>query len=138
MKIAIYPGSFNPWHGGHDDVLAKALKVFDRVVIAQGVNAEKKLSERTRLPMHIKVEYGERVVFAAFRQLLTQFVSELDEPPHAVIRGLRNGQDLEFEKAQQRWNEDLGIKIPTFYVISDREWEHVSSSAIRMVEAFKK
>lgn len=136
-KIAVYPGSFNPWHGGHDDVLDKALQVFDEVIIAQGVNPEKKLTDRARLPTTIKSDrHGKNIRFACYNTLLKDFLETVEV--HAIIKGIRNSQDMEYEKTQQRWNEDLGLKIPTFYVIADREWEHVSSSALRMLEKFKK
>lgn len=135
MKIAVYPGSFNPWHEGHDDILAKALEVFDEIIIAQGVNPDKKISERTRLPVAIKVKYGNRVTFAAFTTLLSEFVKSTEAI--AIVRGLRNSQDLEFERTQQYWNEDLGIKMPTVCFITDRKLTHISSTAIRTVKQFK-
>lgn len=61
------------------------------------------------------------------------------DKPHDVflIKDLRNGIDFEYEKSMLYWNEDLGLTIPTFYVISDRKLTHVSSSAIRGLEKFK-
>jgi pantetheine-phosphate adenylyltransferase len=147
MKVAIYPGSFNPWHEGHTDILLKALKVFDKVIVAQGINPQKG-------DTNFHAEDLERVVDKAlhghtgqvhvmtFFGLLANEVTRLNKqytnPICAVIRGLRNTQDLCGEQIQQYWNEDLGLKIPTVYLVADRKLVHISSSAIRAVEGFKK
>ncbi len=67
--------------------------------------------------------------------LLVDFVKDVGAS--AVIRGIRNGQDLEYERTQQYWNEDLGIRVPTVCFITDRKLVHISSSAIRAVEKVK-
>ena len=136
MKIAIYPGSFNPWHEGHTDVLSKACQVFDKVVIAQGINPEKELIDRNRIPTEVLAKFHPQVSTAAFKTLFADFLKGKDFC--AIIKGLRNIQDFEYEKIQQYWNEDLGQTIPTFYVISDRKLTHISSSAIRMIDKIKK
>lgn len=126
-KIAIYPGSFNPWHEGHEDILQKALEVFDMVVVLQGHNPKKPqvkdksfLLEATKSP---NVEAG------FFNGLLVDAIHSIK--PDAIIRGLRNGYDLEYEINLQYWNEDLGIKVPFVYFVTDRKYGHISSSAIR-------
>ena len=138
----VFPGSFDPWHAGHQDVLDKALNVFDNVIIAQGVNPDKKISERERLPPVLKVTYPGRVRFAAYTTTLVDFIKSMPEAT-AIIRGLRNGKDLENERSQQFWNEDLAKEIgynlpPTVYFITDRSLIHISSSAIRVADKLKK
>lgn len=149
MKVAIYPGSFNPLHQGHVDVIEKALQVFDKVIVAKGINPDK---DEFGL-----IEFSDATIEETLREinknhdkldcddydgLLKDYVEYkifhsdvLCE--YAIIKGLRNGQDLEYEKNQQYWNEDLGIEIPTFYIIADRKLCHISSSAIRAINEFK-
>jgi pantetheine-phosphate adenylyltransferase len=149
MKVAIYPGSFNPWHEGHTDILLKALKVFYKVIIARGRNPAKGdiygLTEERRLEEDLdKILNGHtgQISVTTYLGLLANEVDELNKrytnPIVAVIRGLRNASDLCGEQIQQYWNEDLGLKIPTVYLIADRKLVHMSSSAIRAVETFKK
>jgi pantetheine-phosphate adenylyltransferase len=135
MKIGFYPGSFNPWHDGHEDILEKALKLFDKIVILQLTNPEKGVAkEIDPAPSLMKrVE-----IYVRPNTFLTNVVGTYvlgrSKDEYAIIRGLRNGNDLEYEKVQQYWNEDLGMKIPTVYFVSDRKLLHISSSAIRMID----
>lgn len=136
MRIAVYPGSFNPWHDGHNDVLKKSLKVFDLVIIAVGQNPDKMVGSALAYQEVAKLfENDKRIGVMPFSGLLVDFVKEVGAV--AVVRGIRNGVDLEYERTQQYWNEDLGIKVPTVCFITDRKLTHISSSAIRMVDKLK-
>jgi pantetheine-phosphate adenylyltransferase len=134
MKIALFPGSFNPWHEGHEDVLNKALKTFDKVVIMRAVNPEKEPSGDMEFPQHLLV--GERVEVVEFRGLLRDFVS--GKHFDAVIKGIRNAEDFEYEKMQFYFNQDLGMETPMFYVIANRDMVHKSSTFIRALRKFRK
>jgi len=133
MKTAVYPGSFDPWHDAHRHILVKALRVFDKVYVARGINGNKPTSE---YPLPDLSEFGERVVVLTFDGLLADETKKLGVS--AVIRGLRNVFDFYEEKDNQYWHEDLGLEVPIFYIISDRNLSHISSKAVKIVERFKK
>lgn len=134
MKVGLYAGSFNPWHKGHEDILNKALEVFDRVVILQALNPLKLVS-----PMEINdkwfTQYGEKVETVQWFGLLKDYVSSNPEIT-ALVRGLRNSADFEYEKSMQYVNEALELKIPTVYFVCDKSLVHYSSSAIRQLQNF--
>ena len=137
MKTVIYPGSFSPWHEGHTDVVEKALQVFDHVIIAQGRNPSK---EQRNLDIHClpsHIANDKRIMVVSYENLLADFIKSINTPVHAVVKGLRNGRDLEYEQTQQFWNEKLGITIPTVYFVATGDLVYVSSSALRAIERFK-
>jgi len=149
-KVAIYPGSFNPWHDGHTDVLIKALHIFDEVVVALGVNPDKSTSAAfVGLENHLShivpcETHKLRVIsFSGFLvDEITSYNKNYQDKIQAIVRGLRHGKDLEDERLQQYWNEDLAKKAgtylpPTVYFVTDRNLVHISSSAIRTVDKIR-
>ena len=138
-SIGLYPGSFNPWHEGHADIVKKALKLFDRIIIAQGINPDKKGQNKLEKTWGVKGN----IVIDHFSGLLVDYIeycrSKMSSiwQVSAIIRGLRNGHDLQYEMNQQYWNEDLGLKIPVVYFITNRMFAHISSSAIRQINHFR-
>lgn len=139
MKIALYPGSFNPWHKGHLDIVSKARSIFDRIIICRMVNHAKSVwdPKSMREFASLPEQFPKDSIQCETRGgLLVDVVKELG--CHAVIRGLRNGHDLQYEMNLQYWNEDLGLKVPVVYFVTDRALSHISSSAIREVGKFLK
>jgi len=130
MKLGIYPGSFNPFHKGHEDILVKALKIFDKVIILQSKNQ----AGLNKDFLKIAIKY-DNVECGFFKGLLVDVVKQLK--PTAIIRGLRNGYDLQYETNLQYNNEDLGIDIPFVCFICNRNNSHISSSSIREILSFK-
>ena len=137
--VGIYAGSFNPFHVGHLNVLRKAEQMFDKVIVGRGVNAEKKGIAKSeydnleRVLRHHQVE-----------SYSGQLVEYVDSKRNAycepvLVRGLRNGYDLDYEmRLVSFMNEQADARkirrIPVVYVHSDKEYEHISSSAIRTLE----
>ena len=128
-SIAVFPGSFNPFHKGHYNVLQKAEKIFDKVIIAIGRNPDKN-GRSFPIPQSIRNRQIEQ-----YDGLLTDFVGRLNHDV-VIIRGLRNSTDFQYEQNQYRYIQELmpGIKIVNIFC--DKEFEHISSSGIRTLEKF--
>lgn len=132
-KIAVYPGSFNPFHVGHKRILERASKMFDKVIIARGINPDKKNHERLPLPKEITELYQ----VDEYDGLLTDYL-EKKSYPVTVIRGLRSGMDLHGEITQYRYLQDLMPSIQLVNIFTDVDVEHVSSSGIRALKPYLK
>lgn len=130
-KIGIYAGSFNPFHKGHYDILQKAEKIFDKVIIARGINPEKN-NEILPLPEILKYRQIEN-----YNGLLTDFIDKLDYNT-TLIRGLRNATDLQYEITQYRFLQEFKNDINIVSIFCDKEYEHISSSSIRMLKKYNK
>lgn len=137
-SIAVYPGSFAPFHSGHMNILNKAENIFDKVIVAVGVNpdknlADKDVSSRTKELEDILV--NREVLF--YQGYLTDLVQSLPKKT-AIVRGLRNGYDLEYEMNQLRFIEDMAFKSPQVcFIPCDREFSYISSTAIRNMAKFE-
>jgi pantetheine-phosphate adenylyltransferase len=129
--IGVFCGSFNPFHKGHYNVLQKAEKIFDKVIIAFGKNPEK--TDRTwPLPHLIQNHQLEE-----YNGLLTDFVDSLGYDV-IVVRGLRNSTDFQYEQNQYRYIQELMPGIKIINIFCDKEFEHISSSGIRTLEKYNK
>jgi len=130
-NIAIYCGSFNPFHKGHMNILEKAEKIFDKVIICKGINPDKGPS-MGGLPAIL----GSHQLMV-YDGLLTDFIDTFNYEV-TLVRGLRNSADFEAEKVQYRYLCDLKPDIKVVNIISDAEFEHISSSSIRTLKKYNK
>jgi len=130
-NIAIIAGSFNPIHIGHLNIIKKASKIFDKVIIAQGENTDKNKSEWIIDQIensNLKHQYQ----FEQFEGLLTDYIEEKEVFCNVtLVRGIRNSTDLSYEVNQLRFLEELKPNIKVVNIVCDKEFEHISSSAIR-------
>jgi pantetheine-phosphate adenylyltransferase len=129
--IAVFAGSFNPFHRGHYNVLQKAERIYDKVIIAFGRNPDKS-ERRWDVPSAI----GNRQI-EEYEGLLTDFISSLGHDA-VVIRGLRNSTDFTYEQNQYRYIQELMPGIRIVNIFCDKEFEHISSSGIRTLEKYGK
>lgn len=127
--IAVFAGSFDPFHKGHYNVLQKAENIFDKVIVAFGQNPEKS-EHGYNVPKTLQSRQIEQ-----YDGLLTDFILSLGHEV-VVIRGLRNSTDFQYEQNQYRYIQELMPDIRIVNIFCDKEFEHISSSGIRTLEKF--
>ena len=133
-KIAIFPGSFDPITIGHVDVVKRAAKVFDEIVVAIGVNTQKKylfdLEERTNW---IKKVFANEtnVRVETYQGLTVNFCKEIGA--NYIIRGIRSSADFEYEKTIAQLNQMMHAEVETFLILSSPELSAISSTIVREI-----
>lgn len=133
MKKAIFPGSFDPITLGHLDIIKRSISLFDEIIIAIGVNAEKKymfsLEQRKQfIEKTFKDEKSVSVI--TYEGLTIDLCKKMDA--QFILRGLRNPADFEFEKAIAHTNRRLS-KIETVFLLTAAKTSFISSSIVRDV-----
>lgn len=134
MKIAIYPGSFDPITKGHLDILKNASGIFDRVIIAVARNGEKKgfLSTEERVELIKKsIEGLDNVEVDAFEGLTIEYAKK--QGAEILIRGLRAVSDFEYEMQLSQTNSALCDEIKTVFLTTKPKYNFISSSTIREI-----
>lgn len=134
MKIAIYPGSFDPITKGHLDILKNASGIFDKVIIAVAHNGEKKgfLSTEERVELIKKsVEGLDNVEVDAFEGLTIEYAKK--RGAEILIRGLRAVSDFEYEMQLSQTNSALCDEIKTVFLTTKPKYNFISSSTIREI-----
>jgi len=134
MRCAIYPGSFDPVTNGHLDVIERARKLFDEVVVAVAHNDEKQplFSLKDRLDL-LRETAGkiDNVRIAEFEGLLVEFARK--EEAGAVIRGLRAVSDFEFEFQMALMNRKLDAEVETIFLMPKEEYTYLSSRIVKEI-----
>jgi pantetheine-phosphate adenylyltransferase len=134
--VGVYAGSFNPFHCGHADILHQALEVFDEVIIAPGQNPMKDNKEYDNFPDGHPILGRAKVI--PFTGLLSDFLNELKglnkDNEIFLVRGLRNGEDLQYEQNQLQFIKGMYPSLKTVFFICDKKFEHISSSALRALK----
>lgn len=134
MTTAIYPGSFDPVTVGHIDIIKRASKLFDRVIVAVLVNMEKTpwftIDERTNLLKKV-TEGMPNVEIASFDGLLVDFAAQKNAS--AIVKGLRAVSDFEYEFQMALTNRKLDDSIETVFLTSSAENMFLSSSIVKQV-----
>ena len=139
-KRAVYPGTFDPVTYGHLDLISRALRLFDRVIVAVGENPAKKplfsLEERLEMLREAikEIPEGERVEVTSFSGLLVDFVREVGA--QVIVRGLRAVSDFEYEFQLALMNRRLARDIDTIFLMPGFRWIFISSTIIKEAARF--
>jgi len=131
-KIGIYAGSFNPFHKGHLNIVEKAEKIFDKVIIAKGINPEKP-TDKGLNGLDDKLYYRQ---VEEFKGVITDYIPKKSQDADiTLIRGLRNGNDLSYEINQLTFIKEFDSNLKYVFIHCDKEYEHISSTAMRSMLA---
>jgi pantetheine-phosphate adenylyltransferase len=131
----IYAGSFDPIHNGHIDVITRAAKTFEELEVAVGNNSAKKysftLEERADIARKVLANIP-NVQVTSFNGLLTRYASQ--QGIHTIVKGIRDYEDFKIEALYHRVGESQNSEIETVLFIAKPELEHVSSSAVKILQ----
>jgi len=133
-RLAIYPGSFDPPTLGHLDVIERASRLFDEIIVAVGVNSSKHpllTAEQRQNALQQSVKHLANVKVDSFKGLLIEFVKA--KGARAIVRGLRATADFEYEFQMAMVNRRLDSEIETVFLMTKWEHSYLSSSIVREV-----
>jgi pantetheine-phosphate adenylyltransferase len=134
MKIAIYPGTFDPITNGHLDILERAMKLFDKVIITIARNSAKQplFTEKERLAMMKEaVRPYKQVEVDSFDGLLVDYAQK--KQATAVVRGLRAISDFEYELQMALMNRRLNHHVVTVFLMPNEKYTYLNSSIVREI-----
>ncbi len=133
-RIGVFPGSFDPFTNGHEDIVRRFLPLFDQVIIAIGVNSKKQYMYQTESRIaHIQSLFSkdENVLVESFVGLTVDYCKS--KGARYLLRGIRNTNDFEFEKAIAHMNGDIA-DVESVFLITAKELSAISSSIIREIK----
>ena len=134
MKACVFAGTFDPFSKGHEYIVDKCLDLFDEVVIAIGVNVDKKpmftLDERKQIIL-AKYSENKRVRVCSFEGMLVDFMRK--ENIIHTVRGIRDEVDYKYESVMAKYNEDLFPEVVSIFIPTPNELSYISSTAVRNI-----
>ena len=141
MKLAVYPGSFDPFTLGHKDILLRSSKIFDKVIVAIGENhgkqslfsIEERISDITNEINDIGIE--SHVSVESFSGLIVDFA--IRKKANILIKGVRGPVDYDYELQMAGMNSTMNPDIETIFLISRPEYSYISSSLVKQIALMK-
>jgi len=137
-KTAVYPGSFDPITYGHLDIINRALRIFDNIVVAVASNSSKNslfpIDERLNLIRAVLAD-NDRVKVDTFDGLLVDYV--LTQEATVIIRGLRAVSDFEYEFQLAQINRGITLEVETLFMMTSVPFSYLSSSVVKEISSLK-
>lgn len=134
MKIAVFPGSFDPITIGHVDIVKRAIPLFDKIYVAVGINTNKKylysLDQRVSWLKEVFAD-EEKIEVDSFQGLTATYCKKVNA--RYLLRGIRNAADFDYEKTISQVNNIVGENLETIFLISTPPLSHISSSIVREI-----
>ena len=133
-RIAIFPGSYDPITVGHVDIVKRALPLFDKIIVAIGINSKKKylFSLEQRMEWIDEIfKKNDNVEVKSFEGLTVDFCKK--EGAKYILRGARTATDFEFEKTIGQLNQSLNPDLETIIMLTRPEFGHISSTIVREI-----
>src|ERR1041385_4214852 len=138
-RIAVFPGSFDPFTRGHEDIVLRGLQLFDEIIIAIGYNSGK---SNRYFPVEFMIEKINET-FKQYPQISVQTYAELTADfakrngSKYLLRGLRNTTDFEYENSIAQVNRHLNTELESVFLITSPQFASINSSIIREVHRYK-
>ena len=136
-KIALFPGSFDPYTLGHHDVIQKSLKLLDKIIICIGHNSNKnRYFDQKKILKKIEKLYqkNKKIDTIIYNELTAKLAKKYKAD--FILRGLRNTTDFEFENSIAQLNKHLNKDLETVFIITSPKQAHISSTIIREVHEY--
>lgn len=137
-KVALFPGSFDPFTKGHEDIVIRGLSIFDEVIISIGHNSNKNRYFEVELIIK-KIEElfadNDRIKVIKYNALTAAIAREYNA--RFLLRGLRNTTDFEYENSIAQVNSNINNELETVFLITSPRYAFISSSIIREVHRYK-
>jgi pantetheine-phosphate adenylyltransferase len=131
-RIAVFPGSFDPITVGHEDLINRSLKLFDKVIVAIGVNSQK----QGYFPLEKRLDWlkeifgqNEQVIVGHYEGLTVDFCKRYNA--RFIVRGVRNAADFDYERTIALLNTSMQTDIETILLPSAPQFSHISSTIVR-------
>jgi len=137
MRVALFPGSFDPFTKGHEDIVRRGLHLFDQIVIGVGHNSRKqRYFDIDKTLAHIEQTFhgDERVKTVVYNELTASLARRFNA--NYLLRGLRNTTDFEYENSIAQVNRHLNQHLETVFLITSPQYAHINSSIIREVHRY--